>query len=102
MNVLYVTYLMKLVKMLARNPLASTTIHATSEGDEFSAKAGYETLLLENTLAKIGALMQVGFGAAGAEIIVGLEDTPYGSREYAARDLEGHVWSFGNYAPELK
>ena len=40
--------------------------------------------------------------AAGAEIIVGLEDTPYGSREYAARDLEGHVWSFGNYAPELK
>ena len=61
--------MMKLVKMLARNPLASTTIHATSEGDEFSAKAGYETLLLENTLAKIGALMQVGFGAAGAEII---------------------------------
>ena len=40
--------------------------------------------------------------AAGAEIIVGLEDTPYGSREYAARDLEGHVWSFGNYAPALK
>jgi uncharacterized glyoxalase superfamily protein PhnB len=38
---------------------------------------------------------------AGAEIIVGLEETPYGSREYVARDPEGHVWSFGNYAPDL-
>jgi hypothetical protein len=33
------------------------------------SKAGFETMLLESTLAKIGALMQVGFGAAGAEII---------------------------------
>lgn len=39
--------------------------------------------------------------AAGAEIIMGLEETPYGSREYAARDPEGHVWSFGTYAPDL-
>ncbi len=37
--------------------------------------------------------------AAGAEIIMELEDTEYGSREYMARDLEGHVWSFGSYAP---
>ena len=40
--------------------------------------------------------------AAGAEIIVGLEETPYGSKEYAARDPEGHVWSFGSYAPDLE
>ena len=39
--------------------------------------------------------------AAGAEIIMELEDTEYGSREYMARDLEGHLWSFGNYAPEI-
>ena len=39
--------------------------------------------------------------SAGAEIIMELEDTPYGSREYVARDLEGHLWSFGNYAPEM-
>jgi len=38
--------------------------------------------------------------AAGAEIIRELEDTPYGSREYSARDLEGNVWSFGTYQPE--
>jgi uncharacterized glyoxalase superfamily protein PhnB len=35
--------------------------------------------------------------AAGAEIIRELNDTPYGSREYGARDLEGNTWSFGTY-----
>ena len=39
--------------------------------------------------------------AAGAEIVVALEETPYGSREYVARDLEGHLWSFGSYAPDI-
>ena len=39
--------------------------------------------------------------AAGAEIIMELEDTEYGSREYMARDLEGHLWSFGTYAPDV-
>jgi uncharacterized glyoxalase superfamily protein PhnB len=38
--------------------------------------------------------------AAGAEIVRELEDTDYGSREYTARDLDGHVWSFGTYRPE--
>ncbi|MQA86060.1 MAG: bleomycin resistance protein [Streptosporangiales bacterium] len=37
--------------------------------------------------------------AAGAEITMGLTDQPYGSREYAARDLEGHPWYFGTYRP---
>lgn len=36
---------------------------------------------------------------AGAEIITELHDTEYGSRDYAARDPEGHVWSFGTYDP---
>ena len=39
--------------------------------------------------------------AAGAEIVTPMEETPYGSREYVARDPEGHLWSFGSYAPEL-
>lgn len=38
--------------------------------------------------------------AAGAEIVREIEETDYGSREYTARDLEGHVWSFGTYRPE--
>lgn len=38
--------------------------------------------------------------AAGAEITREIEDTPYGSREYSARDLDGDTWSFGTYRPE--
>ncbi|MCW2883267.1 MAG: hypothetical protein QOE54_5228 [Streptosporangiaceae bacterium] len=37
--------------------------------------------------------------AAGAEIVRGLKDQDYGSREYSARDLEGNLWSFGTYDP---
>ena len=39
--------------------------------------------------------------AAGAEIVRALEDTPYGSRDYSARDPEGHLWHFGTYRPEM-
>ncbi len=37
--------------------------------------------------------------AAGAEIVHDLQDMDYGSREYAARDPEGYLWSFGTYRP---
>jgi uncharacterized glyoxalase superfamily protein PhnB len=37
--------------------------------------------------------------AAGADIVMELSDMDYGSREYAARDLEGNVWCFGTYSP---
>jgi len=31
-----------------------------------------------------------------------LHDTDYGSRDYAARDPEGNVWSFGTYRPAVQ
>jgi uncharacterized glyoxalase superfamily protein PhnB len=37
--------------------------------------------------------------AAGAEIVRPLTDQDYGSREYAAKDPGGNVWSFGTYMP---
>jgi len=37
--------------------------------------------------------------AAGAEIVMELTDQDYGSRDYAARDPEGNLWSFGTYRP---
>jgi uncharacterized glyoxalase superfamily protein PhnB len=37
--------------------------------------------------------------AAGAEIVQELTDRDYGSREYAALDPDGNVWSFGTYDP---
>ncbi|MGH2912276.1 MAG: VOC family protein [Solirubrobacteraceae bacterium] len=38
--------------------------------------------------------------AAGAEITREIEDTPYGTREYSARDIDGHMWHFGTYLPK--
>jgi uncharacterized glyoxalase superfamily protein PhnB len=38
---------------------------------------------------------------AGAEIVMGLTDQPYGSRELAVRDPDGNVWSLGSYRPEV-
>jgi uncharacterized glyoxalase superfamily protein PhnB len=37
--------------------------------------------------------------AEGAEIVMELRDTDYGSRDYAARDPDGNLWSFGTYRP---
>ena len=39
---------------------------------------------------------------AGAEIVRELENTPYGSRDYSARDPEGHLWNFGTYRPGIE
>jgi uncharacterized glyoxalase superfamily protein PhnB len=39
--------------------------------------------------------------AASAEITSPLKDTDFGFREYHARDLEGHGWTFGTYRPDV-
>lgn len=36
---------------------------------------------------------------AGAEILMGLTDQPYGSREFICRDPGGNAWCFGTYRP---
>lgn len=61
--------MMRLVNQLSQNPLGST--EAKREEYESDAPSGtdYETKMLEDTLSKIGRLLQVGFGAAGTEII---------------------------------
>jgi len=38
--------------------------------------------------------------AAGAEIVSELVHTEHGSTDFAARDLEGHLWNFGTYRPD--
>jgi uncharacterized glyoxalase superfamily protein PhnB len=37
----------------------------------------------------------------GAEILMPPTDQDYGSRDYMARDIEGNIWSFGTYGPEI-
>lgn len=39
--------------------------------------------------------------AAGATIEMELHDTDYGSRDFACRDPEGNLWSFGSYWPKV-
>jgi uncharacterized glyoxalase superfamily protein PhnB len=39
--------------------------------------------------------------AAGARIEMELHDTDYGSRDFACRDPEGNLWSFGTYWPKV-
>ena len=38
--------------------------------------------------------------AAGAKVVRELVDTDYGSRDFAVRDPEGNLWSFGTYRGE--
>lgn len=33
------------------------------------------------------------------DVVMGLTDQPYGSREFAVRDAEGNLWCFGTYRP---
>jgi uncharacterized glyoxalase superfamily protein PhnB len=37
--------------------------------------------------------------AAGAEIVMELEEKSYGGKGFNCRDLEGHMWSVGEYDP---
>ncbi len=37
--------------------------------------------------------------AAGAKVMRPLQNTDYGSREFAVKDPEGHSWSVGTYDP---
>ncbi|MDW5595692.1 VOC family protein [Conexibacter stalactiti] len=39
--------------------------------------------------------------AAGAEIVLELEEKEYGGTDYTARDPEGNLWTFGSYVPEV-
>src|SRR5262245_57755673 len=37
--------------------------------------------------------------AAGAQIVMEIEDKNYGGRGFSCRDLEGHLWNIGTYDP---
>jgi uncharacterized glyoxalase superfamily protein PhnB len=37
--------------------------------------------------------------AAGARVVMALEDKDYGGRGYSCLDPEGHLWNFGSYDP---
>jgi hypothetical protein len=67
------------IKNLSRNPIEALIKNTKEEGNEVESKKGcckskkndapLETVILEQTLSKISALLALGFGEAGAEII---------------------------------
>ena len=61
--------MMSMVKKLAKNPLGALTDEGDDVYDDGDPDNQYETVMLERSLLKIGGLLQVGFGAAGADII---------------------------------
>jgi len=62
------------------------------------AEAGGSTIGLYLTLEDVDGHAERA-RAAGARIILGPDDKDYGGRGYSCLDIEGHVWSFGNYDP---
>jgi uncharacterized glyoxalase superfamily protein PhnB len=40
--------------------------------------------------------------AAGAHIVVELDDRPWGDRTYQVRDLEGHQWTFAEHVEDVE
>ena len=57
------------VKAIASDPLAAVKQLKLERSSGDHEEESYETVLLEQTLAKIGTLLAVGFGEAGSEII---------------------------------
>jgi uncharacterized glyoxalase superfamily protein PhnB len=72
---------------------------STSEGDpRFNQGVGRTTVYL--VIEDPDALYERATGA-GAEIVMEPADQDYGSRDFAVRDPEGNIWSFGTYRPQM-
>ena len=62
--------MVEMINKLANDPLSKASDREDGESEkEKGGGDSYETHIIEETLGKVGQLMQVGFGAAGAEII---------------------------------
>ena len=72
---------------------------SVSEGDErFSQGAGRTSVYV---VVDDPDSLHARARDAGADIIMEPTDQDYGSRDFAARDPEGNLWSFGTYRPEV-
>lgn len=67
------------------------------ESDRFDTGRGVTYLVVTDPDARHGRAV-----AAGADVVHGPVDQPYGSREIAVRDPEGNIWSLGTYRPAVE
>ena len=61
-------------------------------------EAGGETRGVNLIVDDAGAVYQRA-KAAGAEIVLDIEEKPHGGKAFTCRDPEGHVWNVGEYDP---
>jgi uncharacterized glyoxalase superfamily protein PhnB len=71
-----------------------------SAGEESPRKLGYGTQCLTVFVEDIAAHFQTA-KSAGAVIVEKLHETVYGELQYAAEDLDGHLWLFSRHARDL-
>jgi uncharacterized glyoxalase superfamily protein PhnB len=83
---------------------SSFVMLGSSEGNEFGKLVSRPAELGGTTASPYIAIDDIDARcerarAAGAEICMEPTDQPYGSRDFIAKDPEGHVWCFGTYRP---
>jgi uncharacterized glyoxalase superfamily protein PhnB len=76
----------------------SIMLGAASDGDDGRMAGEFGPILTYIAVDEVDALHDRARDA-GAEISMELTDQDYGSREFAVRDPERNVWSFGTYRP---
>ncbi len=77
----------------------NNAFHALVQSPMESGGIGSQSVYI--IVANVDAHYQTAI-AAGAVIVIAIQDEDYGGRGYSCRDPEGHVWSFGSYDPWAK
>jgi uncharacterized glyoxalase superfamily protein PhnB len=79
---------------------AYVMVHAAKANAATPAELGYNLQSLTIFLDDVDAHSRK-VKAAGIRLIEQLHDTVYGELQYAAQDLEGHLWIFSQHAKDL-
>jgi len=79
---------------------AYVMLDGADPGQRTPSELGYGTQSLTVFVADVGAHYQKA-KSAGAQIVEDLHETPYGERQYGARDLDGHHWLFSTHARDV-
>jgi uncharacterized glyoxalase superfamily protein PhnB len=79
---------------------ACIMLHSPREGTSSPADLGFRTNTLTIILDDV-APHYAHAREAGATLVEELHETIYGERQYAATDLDGHLWIFSQHAHDL-